>query len=194
MTRRTSSGRPLHWDSYLLIVVAIVCAFALTSVDKTGSSTSRSTYSSTIPGLDGPTMEASARRVLPSATTDPIVSSGRRSLFFTEYRQVDGRSRRSSIEIDSQVAGGAVNSVSCTVDSIPSAPLTVRTNPVLAFCANLPIRGAASDTSGWLDAQYATAQVGYSHRENHGGASYDLTFSQFGNETITYDIYVRPAS
>ncbi|MET3806231.1 hypothetical protein ABIB25_003241 [Nakamurella sp. UYEF19] len=190
VVRSSSSRRPLHWDSWILILVALTCAYSLTATGRQVSPSS--SYSNTIPGLKGSTVEAFVLTLSPGAKLDPTVSSGRRSAYFT-IQLPNGAGSRGSIIVNSQLSDDAVTSVSCSASTSPTAPLTVSGNPILAFCASLPISGAGTDTASWIQGQFAAAKVGYQHRENHHGASYNLSFSQFGSDTVDYAISVRPS-
>ncbi len=191
---RPAPRRPLHWDSWVLIVVALVCTYCFAVMDRAGSGpTSTGSYSSTIPGLTGAAVEASVRALDPTASSTQSVFSGRRSVAFSIDLPVDRATTRATVTVTSQLSDGAVNSVSCNAGTAPSVPLTVSASPALSFCASLPMSGAGPDTASWIQSQFSTAKVGYQHSDNHNGADYDLQLSQYGNDTINYAIYVRPS-
>lgn len=177
-----------HWETALLLAVAVLCAFSISSLNDQSASSQPADRSSIL-GLTAPEVEKAVLATDPGAQSNLSVNSGRRSI---SYSISSPTGEDGSITVSSTLADGAVTSVSCGAYSSPLRPLTVAGNAVLKFCATLPVTGAGTDTVAWLDQQFAAAAVGYSKTQNHSGVQYDLSYSQYDNNRTHYEVTVLP--
>ena len=177
-----------HWETVALLAVAVLCAFSISALDHQSAPTVGGGRTA-MAGLTAAGVEKAVNALDPSAKSSPFVSSGRRSV---SYRLDLAGVTDGGITISSRLSDGAVTSVSCDAASTPTHALTAAGNAALHFCATLPVTGAASDTTAWIDQQFATATVGFSQSLNHNGCRYELSYSQYDNDRTHYEVTVVP--